>query len=630
MIERQARLRPEDVGIGHLFARIREALVVADATTGRIALWNPAAERLFGYSAGEAIGMSVEELIPQELRDRHRAGLAHFAATGHGSYIDRGEAFEAPALARDGRPLVIELSLSPLEAVARPPGVYVLALIRDVTARARGIARLRRQAELLDLAPDAIFMCALGDNTIQYWSRGAERLYGWSQEEACGSPAHVLLNTELPRDFAEIQAALLRNGAWEGELGRTTRDGRRLLVASRWALQPESARSQEPAAILIIDTDMTERRRAEEAQQRTSAALSAVIQSAPIAVFAIDLQGNVQLWNPAAERMFGWQAAEVVGGPTSTVPPERRAEVDELRRRVEAGETVTGLVTTRRRRDGSIIDVSLSAAPVRSGGEASPVEGMMVVLEDVTERKQAAEERARRQEAELALRERNQVLATVSHDLKAPLTIIRGQAQMLLRTQMPEPQRTIKGLHLIDRAATRMTSWIDELLDTANLQAGRPLALQRAPTDLVALAWQAAAENQRLSERHRLRVKTREREVVGLWDAARLARVLDNLLGNAIKYSPEGGDITLSVRLESEAAVLSVEDQGLGIPEADLPHVFERFRRGTNVENRFAGSGIGLSGASQIVRQHGGTIHVTSHPGQGTTFTLSLPLNDPN
>jgi signal transduction histidine kinase len=220
------------------------------------------------------------------------------------------------------------------------------------------------------------------------------------------------------------------------------------------------------------------------------------------------------------------------------------------------------------------------------------------------------------------------VLATVSHDLKAPLTIIKGQAQMLLRRET-ESQRTIKGLHLIDRAATRMTSWIDELLDTANLQAGRPLTLQRAPTDLVALAWQAAAENQRLTERHRIRVETREREVIGLWDAARLARVLDNLLGNAIKYSPEGGGITVRVRAQEDAAVLSVEDHGVGIPEADLPHVFERFRRGTNVVNRFAGSGIGLSGVSQIVRQHGGTIQVTSHPGQGTTFTLSLPLDDP-
>jgi PAS domain S-box-containing protein len=628
MIHRQVRLRPEDVGIGQLFARIREALVVVDAKTGRIALWNPAAERLFGYSAAEAIGMSVEALIPPELRHRHRAGLARFAATGRGSYIERGEPFEVPSLARDGVPRVIELSLSPLEAVASPGSLYVLALIRDVTARARGVARVRRQADLLDLAPDAIFVCALADNTIQYWSRGAERLYGWSQEEACGSPAHVLLNTELPGDAAEIQAEVLRNGAWEGEVGRTTRDGRRLLVASRWALQPGSSRSGEPAAILIIDTDTTERRRAQEEQQRTSAALSAIIQSAPIAVFAIDLHGNVQLWNPAAERMFGWQAAEVVGGRTSIVPPERRAEVDELRRRVEAGETVTGVVTTRRRRDGSTIDIGLSAAPLRSGGGQAPVEGMMLVLEDVTERKQAADERARLKETELALRERNQVLATVSHDLKAPLTIIKGQAQMLLR-QETESQRTIKGLHLIDRAATRMTSWIDELLDTANLQAGRPLALQRAPTDLVALAWQAAAENQRLTEHHRIRVETRQREVIGLWDAPRLARVLDNLLGNAIKYSPDGGDITVSVHLEEdrESAVLSVADRGVGIPEADLPYIFERFRRGANVATRFAGSGIGLAGVSQIVRQHGGTIHATSHPGQGTTFTLTLPLD---
>ena len=117
--------------------------------------------------------------------------------------------------------------------------------------------------------------------------------------------------------------------------------------------------------------------------------------------------------------------------------------------------------------------------------------------------------------------------------------------------------------------------------------------------------------------------------LMGFWDAPRLERVLGNLLGNAIKYSPEGGEITIRIAREengdAEVAVLSVEDHGVGIPQADLSLIFERFRRAGNVES-FAGSGIGLAGAKRIVELHGGTITVTSTEGQGSTFTVRLPI----
>jgi signal transduction histidine kinase len=125
-------------------------------------------------------------------------------------------------------------------------------------------------------------------------------------------------------------------------------------------------------------------------------------------------------------------------------------------------------------------------------------------------------------------------------------------------------------------------------------------------------------------------VETTERELVGVWDPARLGRVLDNLLSNAVKYSPAGGKVTVSVAREQQAgnnwAVMRVRDQGVGIPAADQPHIFERFRRGANVVGRIAGTGIGLAGASQIVQQHGGSIEVSSQESRGSTFIVRLPL----
>jgi signal transduction histidine kinase len=146
----------------------------------------------------------------------------------------------------------------------------------------------------------------------------------------------------------------------------------------------------------------------------------------------------------------------------------------------------------------------------------------------------------------------------------------------------------------------------------------------------VALAHQVVGEFQPAATRHQLRVEASAPLLVGLWDAARLDRVLANLLSNAIKYSPAGGTIGVRLSRQDDAkgswALLVVEDHGLGIPAADLPHVFERFHRGANVSGKIRGAGIGLAGVCQIVEQHGGTIVVESQEGHGATFTVRLPL----
>src|ERR1700694_2571213 len=153
-----------------------------------------------------------------------------------------------------------------------------------------------------------------------------------------------------------------------------------------------------------------------------------------------------------------------------------------------------------------------------------------------------------------------------------------------------------------------MQLWIDELVDVARLQVGQELRLNHAPTDLVALARQAAAEFEETTERHRLRVEATEAELVGEWDAERLQRVLANLVSNAIKYSPDGGDVTICVGREGDTAVMAVRDFGVGITPGDLPHLFEELHHASNVVGRIAGTGIGLAAVRDIVEQHAGSI----------------------
>lgn len=185
-----------------------------------------------------------------------------------------------------------------------------------------------------------------------------------------------------------------------------------------------------------------------------------------------------------------------------------------------------------------------------------------------------------------------------------------------------------EGLERIDVSATRMARSIDELLDLTRMRLQNTLDLVPEPVDLVELAQRRVREHGLLAERHRITFDSAAdvNEIVGLWDRARLERVLDNLLSNAVKFTPPGGEIKVQVESGGSTATLSVVDSGVGIPEEDLPWIFERFRRGSNVVGRISGTGVGLTLVKQIVEQHGGTVGVRSTPGRGSTFSVHLPL----
>ena len=195
---------------------------------------------------------------------------------------------------------------------------------------------------------------------------------------------------------------------------------------------------------------------------------------------------------------------------------------------------------------------------------------------------------------------------------------------------MENAERLTLLLKRIDEAASRMNLLISDLMDFGRLQAGQSLTLQRRPVDLVTLAKSVAHELQNTTNTHYIGVNPAVDSLVGMWDGPRIEQVLSNLLANAIKYSPSGGPITVRVyRREDGRAALSVSDQGLGIPPQDLPHIFEWFRRAKNTSGRISGAGIGLASARYIAHQHGGDIDVESTPGEGSTFTLVLPIEPP-
>lgn len=275
----------------------------------------------------------------------------------------------------------------------------------------------------------------------------------------------------------------------------------------------------------------------------------------------------------------------------------------------------------------------LSFVSAESGRRYGPSD--LALAQDLANRAALAVDNARLYgELQDAIAMRDEFVSSVSHDLKNPLAAIRGRAQMMER-RLPtlpadESERFAGNLQAIDTAVTRMTRLINDLVDVARLRTGQPLDLNRVPTDLVELVHQAVGETQHGAHRHTITVETVCSDLKGSWDAMRLERVLGNLLTNAIKFSPEGGEIVVEISREpdggEEWAVVAVSDPGIGIPAADLPRIFERFHRGANVTGKIEGSGIGLAGTKQIVEQHGGTIAAQSREGEGATFTVRLPL----
>jgi signal transduction histidine kinase len=272
--------------------------------------------------------------------------------------------------------------------------------------------------------------------------------------------------------------------------------------------------------------------------------------------------------------------------------------------------------------NGRDVPVLANSAPLREAD--GPVDGAVVAFQDITAIK-------------MLERQREDFLAVVTHDLKNPLTSIAGMSEMLKRhcdrLTGPERDRFDRGLGTILKSAHRMESQINELLDVTRLQMGQSLELEAKSTDLVALVGQLLTEYRQTTERHTLRLQTELHVLVIMVDPKRLQRALANLLANAIKYSPQGGDIVVTLARQEDGTgewiVIRIADHGVGIPASDQIHLFEPYYRASNVAGRITGTGLGLRGSRQIIEQHGGTISLESNEGTGTQITIRLPLTPP-
>ncbi len=487
----------------------------------------------------------------------------------------------------------------------------------------------RSQQELTDFIEDApIPMTWVGpDGTILWANHARLEMLGYSKEEIIGrrlADFHV-----QPHRIEEVLRQLMKGETvpeLEARLRRKDGSIRDVLItASAFCEDGKFVHAS------FFTRDITDRKRDEQAR----ATLAAIVESSGDAIISKDLNGIITSWNYGAERLFGYAADEAIGQRIEMlIPPERIHEEPGILERIRAGTRVEHYETIRRRKDGTLVDISLTVSPIRDA--RGQIVGASKIARDISERKRTEaelkslmrQEREARAEAEAANRVKNEFMAMISHELRTPLNAIMGWVQLLKSGKLNQPEIE-RAIQTIDRNAMAQSAIINELLDVARIISGK-LKIDMKSMDLAAVIEAAIDVVRSAADAKNIEIVASLDGSVGpiAGDATRLQQVIWNLLSNAIKFTPKLGRVEVRLQRAGTHVQVVVSDTGAGIPKDFLPHVFERFKQAdASVTKTHGGLGLGLSIARNLVEMHGGSIRAESEgEGRGATFTISFPV----
>ena len=491
----------------------------------------------------------------------------------------------------------------------------------------------------------AIFMLD-PQGQVLTWNAGAQRFKGYRAEEIIGQHfSRFYPPEEVARGLPEheLQVAA-KEGAFEDEGWRVKKDGS--LFWANVVITAMRDTDGELVGFAKVTRDLTQRRAHEEDLRRSEERFRLLIEGvADYAIFMLDPNGRVSTWNMGAERIKGYTADEIIGQHFSIFYPQEAKDSGwpdhELRVAAEKGKFVdTGW---RLRKDGTTFWANVTITALRD--DAGQLLGFAKLTRDLTQAKRAeAMETANQQREEMLDAERNarmaaqratrlkdEFLATLSHELRTPLSAILGWTQLLLRPDASKgPEQQKRAIEVIDRNARAQVKLIDDLLDLSRVMTGK-LRLDLHQVSLGSIV-EAAVDSARPSadvKGIRLKAILSSNSDIVSADSARLQQVVWNLLTNAIKFTPKGGQVQVLLQRVNSHLELSVSDTGVGIPANYLPHVFDRFsQKDSSTTRAFGGLGLGLAICKQLVELHGGSIRAASlGEGRGATFSVQLPLS---
>jgi PAS domain S-box-containing protein len=648
-----------------------EDAIISKDLNGVITSWNRGAQRLFGYTAEEAIGKSVTILIPPDRLHEEPHILGRIRKG------ERIEHYETVRRSKDGTLLDISLTVSPVvDEQNRIVGISKIA--RDITARKRAEDRLDLLAKVSDLVSTIhdsnqlshavavvvgqhlkVRRCLFNETDVaqdleivheDYCDgvpsvRGVHKLSEYSaitSAEMCEGKTVVNCDSQAdPRTASDYERLYERTGERAYVAVPLMRDGH--WVASLWASddRPRQWRNEEVALLRTVAErtwTVIERIRIDTALRESEERLRLATEAADMYAWELDLTADLAQRSHYAEKILGFAPPENFSGGISLVHPEDRDKVNRVfDEAVESGREFQIECRVLNPETQQEVWV-LTAGRVATALESKP--GRLVgVTQNITKRKLSEAERDRllksEQEARDAAEKANEVkdvfLATLSHELRNPLNVILGYSELLLR--MPEVNNS-SALRQISEALRRnaqaQSQLINDLLDLSRLQTSK-VSLNREAISLPAIVENAieTVREEAATKGITISVTAPESLFFVDGDRLRLQQITWNLLNNAVKFTPAGGSVQVSTKLDSENAVLSVTDTGEGIDPEFLPCVFEMFRQADGSNRRkHGGMGIGLALVRQLVQLHGGSVSAESEgPGRGSRFVVSLPLS---
>ncbi len=612
----------------HLLNEVEHAVVATDME-GRITYWNQFAEKLYGWQAVEVIGRNVLEVTPS---DASREQTAEIIAR-----LREGESWSGDFLAqrRDGSVFPARVTDSPVYD-ANGKQIGIVGSSEDITERKRGEEARQLLAAIIQSSDDAILSKTL-EGQVTSWNAGAEKMYGYTAEEAIGQHVSFIIPPELEDQLTKtLQRIQLGERIEHLETLRMRKDGTRINVSVR--ISPVNDATGRIVGASTIARDITERMKTEQALRESEERYRIVAETASDAIITIDETSEITFVNHAAERIFGYTVAEMQGQSLTRLMPDylRHVHSAGFHRYLETGRkhiSWQGVELPGLHKEGHEIPLELSFSEFVRSGERF----FTGIARDVTERKLVEEkqaevlarEQAARTQAELANRTKDEFLATLSHELRTPLTAMLGWTWMLRSTDLDQQTRA-QALETIERNVRAQAQLIEDLLDVSRIITGK-LRLEVRPAELIPVIESALDTVRPAAEAKEIQLQVELDPAAShvLCDPARIQQVAWNLLSNAIKFTPKQGRVRVRLERVESHVEISVKDTGPGINPEFLPYVFDRFRQADSSTTRMHGGlGIGLAIVRHLVELHGGAARVESAgDGQGSTFTVALPLH---
>jgi PAS domain S-box-containing protein len=635
-IAAEQALRESEERFRLMVAGVKDYAIFMLDTNGQIITWNAGAQRINGYTQDEIVGQHFSIFYPPE--DHAKPAMELRVAIAEGRYEEEGW-----RVRKDGSRFWANVLITALyddNGNLRGFG----KVTRDMT-RAKLAEEALRQSEerfrmmVAGVKDYAIFMLDT-DGQIITWNAGAQRINGYTQDEIVGQHFSIFYPPEDHAKPAMELRVAIAEGRYEEEGWRVRKDGSRF-----WANVLITALYDDDGTLRgfgKVTRDMTRAKLVEEALRQSEERFRLLVAGVKdYAIFMLDTDGQIITWNAGAQRIKGYTQDEIIGQHFSIFyPPEDRARAaTELRVAIAEGRYEEE--GWRMRKDGTRFWANVVLTPLYD--DDGTLRGFGKVTRDMTERKQAEEqreqlraseqrlarEREERAQMEAVMRLREEFLTITAHELRTPITSMLGYAELLQRRSEQSDlhaERLLQPVRVVIEQAQRLDRLTASLLDFTRLEHGQ-LVLNRQTIDLRSVVARVIEQLHMLMDHHTLSVTYPSEPLVIEGDQLRLEQIMYNVLQNAIKYSPTGGNITIKVRHEQEQAVVTITDQGVGIAAHDLPHVFDRFYRAeSTIQQHMSGIGLGLYIVKELVALHYGTINVHSVTGVGSTFTIAFPL----